>query len=417
MPTPPLPHGLPAPDPHALAHSHRLVDHIRAEIAAAGGWISFARYMELALYAPGLGYYAAGAAKLGPAGDFVTAPELTPLFGRTLARTAAAVLEATGGDVLELGAGSGRLARDLLGELTRLERPPGRYFILEVSPDLRERQRATLAEAGLADRVEWLDTLPDSFTGLVLGNEVLDALPAHLLHWTAAGVMERGVVWASSPSRPSTAGFGGGETGSPNSRLRPPQAGEVPNYLAWADRPLPGGALAELAGNLPVTGDYLSEACPAAAALVASLGARLARGALLFLDYGFPRAEYYHPQRAMGTVRVHYRHHSLDDPFFLPGLADITAHVDFSLVARAGEAAGLELLGYLGQAQFLLDAGLLDLMLELEPMTPAYLREASAVQKLVQPSEMGELFKAMVLGRGLESGLPGFRKGDRRGAL
>ncbi len=399
MPTPPLPHGLPAPDPHALAHSHRLVDHIRAEIAAAGGWISFARYMELALYAPGLGYYAAGAAKLGPAGDFVTAPELTPLFGRTLARTAAAVLEATGGDVLELGAGSGRLARDLLGELTRLERPPGRYFILEVSPDLRERQRATLAEAGLADRVEWLDTLPDSFTGLVLGNEVLDALPAHLLHWTAAGVMERGVVRADSPSRPL------------------PQAEEAPHRLAWADRPLATGPLADLAAGLPVAGDYLSEACPAAAALVASLGARLARGALLFLDYGFPRAEYYHPQRAMGTVRVHYRHHSLDDPFFLPGLADITAHVDFSLVARAGEAAGLELLGYLGQAQFLLDAGLLDLMLELEPMTPAYLREASAVQKLVQPSEMGELFKAMVLGRGLESGLPGFRKGDRRGAL
>ena len=391
MPAPHAPRSvqLPAPDPDALAHSRRLVEHIRAEIAAAGDWISFARYMELALYAPGLGYYAAGAAKLGPAGDFVTAPELTPLFGRTLARTAAAVLEQSGGDILELGAGSGRLARDLLGELLRLERPPGRYFILEVSPDLRARQQATLAEAGLADRVEWLDALPDSFTGLVLGNEVLDALPAHLLHWTAAGVMERGVVWAA----PGDGAF------------------------AWADRHLPAGPLAELAGSLPVAGDYLSEACPAAAALVASLGARLARGVLLFLDYGFPRAEYYHPQRHMGTLRVHYRHHSLDDPFFLPGLADITAHVDFTLAARAGEAAGLDLLGYASQARFLLDGGLLDRMLEMEPMTPDYLRAASAVQKLVQPSEMGELFKAIALGRGMEGALPGFRQGDRRGAL
>ena len=391
MPAPHAPRSvqLPAPDPDALAHSRRLVEHIRAEIAAAGGWISFARYMALALYAPGLGYYAAGAAKLGPAGDFVTAPELTPLFGRTLARTAAAVLEQSGGDILELGAGSGRLARDLLGELLRLERPPGRYFILEVSPDLRARQQATLAEAGLADRVEWLDALPDSFTGLVLGNEVLDALPAHLLHWTAAGVMERGVVWAA----PGDGAF------------------------AWTDRHLPAGPLAEHVAALPVAGDYLSEACPAAAALVTSLGVRLVRGVLLFLDYGFPRSEYYHPQRHMGTLRVHYRHHSLDDPFFLPGLADITAHVDFTLAARAGEAAGLDLLGYASQARFLLDGGLLDRMLEMEPMTPDYLRAASAVQKLVQPSEMGELFKAIALGRGMEGALPGFRQGDRRGAL
>jgi len=401
MPAPSSSAFLPAPAPEALAHSRRLLDHIRAEIAAAGGWISFARYMELALYAPGLGYYAAGAAKLGPAGDFVTAPELTPLFARALARTAAAVLEETGGDILELGAGSGCLARDLLGELARLERPPGRYYILEVSPDLRQRQRATLAAAGLADRVEWLDALPHSFTGLVLGNEVLDALPVHLLHWSAAGVLERGVVWEGSPSQPSTAGFGGGE-------------GEA---FAWADRPLPPASLADLAAGFSVSGDYLSEVCPAATALVSSLAKRLDRGALLFLDYGFPRAEYYHPQRHMGTLRVHYRHHSLDDPFFLPGLADITAHVDFSAAAGAGTAAGLDLLGYASQAQFLLDAGLLDLMLEMEPMTPDYLRAASAVQKLVQPSEMGELFKALALGRGVAGELPGFRKGDRRGAL
>ncbi len=387
------------PDAAALAHSRRLMEHIRQEIGASGGWISFARYMELALYAPGLGYYAVGTAKFGVAGDFVTAPEMTPLFGRALARTAAAVLTETSGDVLELGAGSGRLARDLLGELIRLGRAPDRYRILEVSPDLRHRQRATLAEAGLADRVEWLDMLPGRITGLVLGNEVLDALPAHLLHWTEAGVLERGVVWEDSTSQP------------------PPQAGEVSHHLAWADRPLAARPLAGLAAGLPVAGDYLSEVCPAASGLVSSLAERLDRGALLLVDYGFPRAEYYHPQRHMGTLRVHYRHHSLDDPFFLPGLADITAHVDFSAVADAGTAAGLELLGYASQAQFLLDAGLLDLMLEMQPMTPAYLRAAAAVQKLVQPSEMGELFKAIALGRGLDGELPGFRKGDRRGAL
>ena len=380
--------SLPPPDPDALAHSERLAAHIRQVLDQAGGWIPFRRYMELALYAPGLGYYAAGAAKLGAAGDFVTAPEMTPLFGRTLARTAAAVLAQTGGDVLELGAGSDRLASDLLLELERLDSLPARYRILEVSPDLRQRQRQLIGEraAHLLDRVEWLDALPASCSGLVLGNEVLDALPVHLIHWRGDEILERGVAW----------GRGG---------------------PAWQDRPLAVGELARTAAALPVTGDYLSEVCPAAPALVASLAQGLERGLLLFVDYGFPVTEYYHPQRHMGTLKVHYRHHSLDDPFFLPGLADITAHVDFSAVARAGTEAGLDLAGYTSQANFLMDAGLLDLMLEMEPMTPAYLRAASEVQKLLQPTEMGELFKVIALGRGLAGELPGFRRGDRRGAL
>lgn len=379
---------LPAPEPDALAHSRRLVDHIRADIEQAGGWISFRRYMELALYAPGLGYYAAGAAKLGPAGDFTTAPEMTPLFGRALARVAAAVLGQTGGDVLELGAGSGRLASDLLLELERLDRLPARYRILEVSPDLRQRQRGLISErAGrLLSRVEWLDRLPRSCSGVILGNEVLDALPAHLIHWREGAARERGVVW-------SEGGF------------------------AWEDRDPASDDLARRVAELPVSGDYLSEVCPAASALVASLAHCLERGLLLFLDYGFPRAEYYHPQRHMGTLKVHYRHHSLDDPFFLPGLADITAHVDFSAVAQAGMNSGLELSGYTSQAHFLMDAGLLDLMLEMEPMTPAYMRAASAVQKLLQPTEMGELFKAIAISRGIPDELPGFRRGDRRAAL
>ncbi len=379
---------LPVPDPNALAHGERVIAHIRDEIERSGGWISFQRYMELALYAPGLGYYAGGAAKLGAAGDFITAPEMTPLFGRSLARLAASVLAETGGDLLELGAGSGRLALDLLLELECLDSLPQRYRILEVSPDLRQRQQVLIAEGAghLLPRVEWLDRLPDAFTGMILGNEVLDALPVHLVHWRDGLAMERGVVWRG-------------------------------NGFAWEDRAAPSQDFTGMASALPVEGDYLFEICPAASALVASLAVCLQRGLMLFIDYGFPRAEYYHPQRHMGTLRVHYRHHSLDDPFFLPGLADITAHVDFSAVAQAGAAAGLELVGYTSQAHFLMDAGLLDLMLEMEPMTQEYLRAASSVQKLLQPSEMGELFKVIALGKGLAEDLPGFRRGDRRGAL
>ncbi len=380
--------GLPFPDPDAIAQSERLVAHIRGEIERAGGWISFQRYMELALYAPGLGYYAAGAAKLGVAGDFITAPEMTPLFGRSLARVAASVLLDTGGDILELGAGSGRVALDILLELERLGRLPARYLILEVSPDLRLRQQELITEraAHHMDRVQWLEAMPSDFTGMILGNEVLDALPVHMVHRHERVVMDRGVAWREG-------GF------------------------FWEDRPDTSENFARTASLFPVEGDYLSEICPAASGLVSSLAQCLEQGLILFIDYGFPRAEYYHPQRHMGTLRVHYRHHSLDDPFFLPGLADITAHVDFSAVAQAGTNAGLALLGYTSQAHFLIDAGLLDLMLEMEPMTPEYLRAASAVQKLLQPTEMGELFKVIALGKGISEGLPGFRRGDRRGAL
>lgn len=398
-----MPAHLPPPSPEALAHSEDVVRHIRDEIRQAGGWIPFTRYMELALYAPGLGYYAGGAAKFGGAGDFITAPELTPLFGQTLARVAAEVLAqlscAPGsvetpepppegaksflgrpgerlacGDILELGAGSGRLAVDVLLELEHLGHLPDHYLILEVSPDLRERQRTLLAEQAphLLARVAWLDALPDSLRGVVLANEVLDALPVHLVHWTAEGALERGVAWSED-------GF------------------------AWADRPIESPALMGAVAQLPVTAPYISEINLAAPALIASLGACLEQGLMLFPDYGFNRAEYYHPQRHQGTLKVHYRHHSLDDPFFLPGLADITAHVDFTAVAHGAEAAGLDLLGYATQGRFLLDAGLLERMSSMTPGTPAYMRAAQAVQKLVQPHEMGELFKVMALGRGIQA--------------
>ncbi len=380
---------LPAPTPDALAHSQRVAAHLRALIDTAGGWISFAQFMEAALYAPGLGYYAAGAMKFGAAGDFVTAPELSPLFGRTLAHAIAPVLLETDGEVLELGAGSGRLAVDVLGELARLDALPARYCILEVSADLRARQQETLARAlpQLAERVHWLDALPAHFSGVILGNEVLDALPVELLHWTEEAPLSRGVIVES-------------------------------DAFAWQDRPIADPLLRARADALNLAPGYLSEINLAADALIASLADGMDRGLILMVDYGFSANEYYHPQRHMGTLRAHYRHHALDDPFYLPGLCDLTAHVDFSAVARAGMAAGLTLAGYTSQASFLLNSGLTELLMQTPPSdAAAYLPQANAVQRLVSPAEMGELFKVIGLSKGGIAPLAGFARGDRRHSL
>ena len=377
---------LPAPTPDALAHSQRMAAHLRSLIEDAGGWIPFSRFMEAALYAPGLGYYAAGAMKFGTAGDFVTAPEMTPLFGRTLAHAIAPVLAQTQGEVLELGAGSGRLAADLLGELERLDALPARYCILEVSADLRQRQHDTLTRElpHLRERVRWLDELPEHFTGVMLGNEVLDALPVELVHWTERGVLERGVVLAGEES------------------------------FAWQDRPIDDPVLRARTEALDLAPGYLSEICLAADALIASLAHSLDHGLILMIDYGFSTSEYYHPQRTMGTLRAHYRHHALDDPFYLPGLCDLTAHVNFSAVAQAGMTAGLELAGYASQANFLLNGGLTELLMQTPPVdAAAYLPQANAVQRLVSPAEMGELFKVIGLTKGGVAPLAGFARGDR----
>jgi SAM-dependent MidA family methyltransferase len=345
---------------------------LRKAIEASGGWISFARYMELALYAPGAGYYAGGAHKFGAAGDFVTAPELGSLFGRTLARQLAGI----GGPILEFGAGSGALAKTLRSQ------QPFDYRIVEISPELRERQQARLAGAG----VRWLDRLPERIHGVVLANEVLDAMPVHAVAWREHGIMERGVACADG-------------------------------HLAWAERPADGELLRQASG-IDVEKPYESEIGLAARAWMREVGARLEQGVILVIDYGFPRHEYYHPQRASGTLMCHHRHRAHADVFARPGEEDITAHVDFTALAEAALEAGLEVLGYATQAQFLVNCGITDVLGEANIDNALhYAPLAAEAQKLLSPAEMGELFKVLAVGRGVGRPLLGFTHGDRSASL
>jgi SAM-dependent MidA family methyltransferase len=380
--------NLPTPPAEALAHSARLAALIRDEIATNGGWISFARYMQLALYAPGLGYYTAGARKLGREGDFITAPEMTPLFGQTLARQAAQVLETGLDQILEIGAGSGALAAALLAELERMDRLPRQYCILEVSPDLRERERDLLAlkVPHLLERVVWLNQLPTVFPGLIIANEVLDAMPVHMVRMAASGAEEAGVALEDQS-------------------------------FAWAWRPA-GPELHAAAQALQLPEGYQTEIQLVARGFVRALAQSMARGVILLIDYGFPEHEYYLAQRSEGTLMCHYRHHAHADPFFLPGLQDITSHIDFSAMARAGEEAGLDLLGYTGQAQFLINCGITDILLRTSPENVvAYAPQAAAAQQLLSPSEMGELFKVIAFGKDYATPLLGFSSGGRSGSL
>ena len=382
---------LPAPPAAALALSAELVRLIAAEIERGGGRLSFARYMELALYAPGLGYYMAGARKLGRDGDFVTAPEISRLYGRTLARQLRELAASGLDEILEIGAGSGALAADILLELEQLGCVPRRYLMLELSPDLRERSRNTLSARAphLLERVAWLNQLPPRFDGIVLGNEVLDAMPVHRVIRSRGDTLE---------------GF-----------IQHDAAGRNLLDLEWPA----SDSLRQAAAGLPLPeDDYRTEIQLVARGFIRSLGAVLERGVALFFDYGFPRHEYYHPQRNRGTLMCHYRHRAHDDPYFLPGLQDITTHVDFSAIAGAGREAGLELLGYTSQAQFLVNSGVTDVLAE----TPAndvaaYAPLAAGAQKLLSPAEMGELFKVTALGRGVPEPLLGFASGDRRHTL
>ena len=380
--------NLPIPSPEALVHSQRLQQSLVDEISVAGGWLSFARFMEQLLYAPGQGYYTAGARKFGAAGDFVTAPEMTALFGQALARQVAQVMTASAPLVLEVGAGSGRLAADLLLTLEQANSLPERYFILDLSADLRQRQQETLAAAvpHLLARVEWLDCLPENFSGAVVANELLDAMPAHIVAWREDGIVERGV------SVDDTGRF------------------------TWNDRPASGALLAaaeEIGEQCSLPPGFESEISLAARAWAAEWGHRLIKGALLLIDYGFPRREFYHQQRGRGTLMCHYRHHAHPDPFYLPGLQDVTVHVDFTAIIAAAHPAGLELLGYASQGQFLLNCGILERLEEIPNGTPEYIRAAGAVGKLLMPHEMGELFKVIAIGRGVNDALCGFANGDQ----
>jgi SAM-dependent MidA family methyltransferase len=377
--------SLPLPSPEAQNHSLQLCELIRQDISRQGGWIPFSRFMELALYAPGLGYYSAGASKFGDAGDFITAPELSPLFGRTLARQAADIMSLSSPHILELGAGSGKLALDMLQELERLNQLPASYSIIEVSADLRERQQKLLRERlpHLVDRVRWLDALPEKISGAVIANEVLDALPVHLVRWSDSHIYERGVASEGT-------------------------------QFSWAERLPETTALYQLAQQIMVPDDYLSEISLTARGLVGSLCDRLNTGAMLFIDYGFGAREYYHPQRSSGTLMCHYRHQAHDDPFFLVGLQDITSHVDFTAVAESAIDHGANLLGYTTQAHFLINGGIADLIKEVSPDNlREYIPLSAQIQKLTSPAEMGELFKVIALGKGIDAPLRNFLSGDK----
>ncbi len=382
---------LPAPEPEALIHSQELTEQIRQEISRRDGWISFADYMAFALYHPTLGYYTGGSRKLGAAGDFTTAPEISPIFGQCVARTVAAVLSETHGDVLEIGAGSGRLAADLLLTLQDLNQLPDRYLILDVSPELQDRQRTTILNTApaLVDRVEWVTQIPAGFTGCMVGNELLDAMPFHIIETDEnQKILERGVAWQE-------------------------------DQFIWQARPLAAGNLQDQVSALFLPPNYRSEVQLSAQGFIRTAAEQLTHGVLLLIDYGFDESQYYHPQRDQGTLMCHYRHHSLDDPFFLPGLQDITCHIDFSAIYNVANQCGLSLEGYTNQASYLLDADLAECLSRQESTSATErAKHAAAVNKLFSPAEMGELFKVIGFSRGLSGPrLPGFRQSDLSGSL
>lgn len=387
--------ALPALSPEELAHSEQLVQRIRDAIDAAGGWISFERFMEMSLYEPGLGYYSAGATKLGSEGDFVTAPEISPLFSRCLANQCVQVLETvTGGHILELGAGSGVMAADVLSELDRQQKTPERYFILEVSADLRERQRALLQRRHphLMDRIAWLDHLPDEFRGVLLANEVLDALPIQRFRIRGLQVNQLGVTW---------------------------QLGRLDWSEVHADSTLES-KVREIEYNLgePFVDGYTSELNLRLQPWIAGISASMKEGAAFFIDYGLPRRQYYAASRSTGTMLCHFRHRFHDDPLINVGVQDIGAWVDFTAVAEAAVAAGMSVAGYTTQAHFLIGNGIEQFLAPKEDEELASrLQMARQAMLLTLPGEMGERFKVIGLAKGIELPLRGFSVRDLAAAL
>ncbi len=385
MTSPQIPHL----DSNQQQASDALTQIIAAEIAQQGA-IAFSRFMELALYAPQYGYYTGGAHKIGAAGDFVTAPTLSPLFGQALARQLTPLLVQTAGDVYEFGAGTGALAATLLHALSGCLNT---YYIVELSPELAARQRAYIQQhaPNLAHKVKHLTALPCSFDGVILGNEVLDAMPTERVCRHENGDFSRVCV-----------DYEAGRFALRYQSLLDPDLFQAAlNYF-------PDPAL------LPYAGDYTSELHPAQHAFIRTLAEKLTRGAMIWLDYGFDAAQYYHPERSDGTLMGHHRHHTIHDPFYRVGLTDLTVHVNFSDIAEAGCAAGLDLIGYTNQATFLYNLGILDLLAAQFPQTdtPSYFQAAQAVNTLTAQHEMGELFKVMAFGKQVDVDWLGFARGD-----
>lgn len=386
-PTPRPQLSLPVPSDDALRVSRQLETFIHTEISSNGGIIPFSRYMELALYTPRLGYYSGGSAKLGADGDFTTAPEMSSLFGASLAQLAQQLFTQTNPEIMEFGAGSGKLAFDILTECQQSQIPLKRYFIVELSGELRARQEERLKDF---PQVVWLTSMPTAFSGVVLGNEVLDAMPVELVCKSAQGWKRLGVSTESS-------------TTSSDLTLKLVEMHESDAQITAMLAQIPN------AEELPI--GYMSEVHPIEIGFMRSVAAMLLAGktvtgqggVAIWLDYGFPAHEYYLPQRDQGTLMCHYRHHAHSDPFYLPGLQDITAHVDFTAIASAGVNAGLDLLAYTSQAGFLLSCGITQILSRI-PVEDSqrYLPASNAVQKLLSPAEMGELFKVLILGSGVE---------------
>jgi SAM-dependent MidA family methyltransferase len=388
-----MPDLLPPPADDARAVSAALVERIRKAIESRQGCLPFEDYMAMALYEPGLGYYSNGLLPFGEQGDFITAPESGELFGRCLARSLASVLQQLGGgELLELGAGSGALACTVLLELKRLGTLPERYRILERSGAMRHLQQRSLQpwiEQGIC--VEWLDTLPQQpVDGVLFGNEVADALPVGRFSWRAGELVTLGVSWRQQ-------------------------------QLGYCEMPADEGLAARvrrLAEAGAWRGRYDSEYCPSLPAWIGALARCLRLGALLLVDYGYGRGEYYHPQRSMGTLLCHYRHQAHDDALWYPGLQDITAFVDFTAIAEAASDAGMRLQGYASQAHFLMHCGIDQLLSEIDPdATRRYLALSNEAKRLLLPGEMGERFKCMVFSRGLPADVLGCSPRDLRGRL
>ena len=385
---------LPLPSDVAQLHSEQLILLIKNEIDNNNGAISFQRYMELALYAPGLGYYAAGSSKLGEEGDFVTAPEVSSLFSQSLAN---ALLPALNNEdiILEVGAGRGRMAADILLYLMQQDKLPKEYWILELSADLRERQQKTIATIipEFIDKIKWLDELPRNFSGVVVANELLDAMPVQLFQKTDNDINEIKVVWLDDR-------FAFQFQSSFDERL----VHRVKNIETTLEREFDAG--------------YLSEINFAAEDWIKSIAENLQQGVIILIDYGFPQHEYYHAQRNQGTLMCHYRHRSHPDAFVYPGLQDITAHVDFTSMADAALDTGMSVIGYTNQANFLMGAGILEFAaLNEERDTQQQMEIAAQVKKLTLPHEMGELFKVIGFSKNCDAVLPAFEFHDMRNSL